>query len=623
VTLARLGARVAFVGVVGPDAAGRAVREELASEGVDVSALLEVAGLATPESVVVVSADGGRAIYTTGTAARIGPEALAALADDAAPLCARARWVHLDHVGYALRGLLDTGSARISVDGGNPLEGSISGVDLYVPTESGILSRYPDHDLDEAVSEAHREGARAVVVTAGADGSLVSDGRGGRVWVGARPVDVVSTLGAGDVFHGALLAGLLGRDDLVAAVELASAVAARSCSALDGRSGLPSRGEMGRPRENEPAGRPGPGASQAGAEAPAPAPSAAAPPATRVLDEAPTVPGPVVSRETPVVSQDPPDVGRDKGARTMEHLRTGAPPAGLSALVRPGGGFAMLAMDQRESLRTYLEQARRAPVGDEEVVAFKRAALEDLGPASSGVLLDRDFGLPALAAAGRRTLGGGLVLAADQLVQRPGGPVEATSLDPMVDEPLISSTGAVALKLLVIWRAGEEERRARGKLIASFLDRCEELAVASLLEAVLDEEGRLAARAGASAEPWWAMARECADYRPAIYKTELPAGPEVSEDEVIWRCQVITEALACPWVLLSSGVEPDAFAGAVRAACDGGASGFLAGRAVWRASLGEGGYEGGRGSAARARLEELGAIVDERARPALTARRGL
>jgi sulfofructosephosphate aldolase len=40
-----------------------------------------------------------------------------------------------------------------------------------------------------------------------------------------------------------------------------------------------------------------------------------------------------------------------------------------------------------------------------------------------------------------------------------------------------------------------------------------------------------------------------------------------------------------PWVVLSQGVPPDEFPLAVEHACRGGASGFLAGRALWTNTL--------------------------------------
>jgi len=59
-------------------------------------------------------------------------------------------------------------------------------------------------------------------------------------------VDVVSTLGAGDVFHGALLACLARRLALRDALVHANACAALSCRALDGRSAIPTWDELER-----------------------------------------------------------------------------------------------------------------------------------------------------------------------------------------------------------------------------------------------------------------------------------------------------------------------------------------------------------------------------------------
>jgi sugar/nucleoside kinase (ribokinase family) len=56
----------------------------------------------------------------------------------------------------------------------------------------------------------------------------------------------VSTLGAGDVFHGALLAALLDGQPIDDALRFANAAAGLSCRALDGRSGIPSRREVER-----------------------------------------------------------------------------------------------------------------------------------------------------------------------------------------------------------------------------------------------------------------------------------------------------------------------------------------------------------------------------------------
>ena len=54
----------------------------------------------------------------------------------------------------------------------------------------------------------------------------------------------MSTLGAGDVFHGALLAGLVQGRPLRETLELANTAAALSCRALDGRSAIPTLAEL-------------------------------------------------------------------------------------------------------------------------------------------------------------------------------------------------------------------------------------------------------------------------------------------------------------------------------------------------------------------------------------------
>jgi sugar/nucleoside kinase (ribokinase family) len=80
-------------------------------------------------------------------------------------------------------------------------------------------------------------------VTRGADGcTAYVDGE--RFDVPAYPVEAVSTLGAGDVFHGALVACLDRGLELRDALAKANAAAALSCRALDGRSAIPSWEEL-------------------------------------------------------------------------------------------------------------------------------------------------------------------------------------------------------------------------------------------------------------------------------------------------------------------------------------------------------------------------------------------
>jgi sugar/nucleoside kinase (ribokinase family) len=221
VTLARLGVEVAFAGVVGDDDAGAFVREGLAAEGVDVSGL-RVAGSRTPQSVILVKPDGARSIvHRPGDA----PFPDVSVEGD---------WVHVDHAGYG------HAAGRLSVDGGNPIDGLfLDGVALYAPTEERL-----EADFGDAAS-ALDAGAELVVVTRGERGSAAWT-RDGAVEADGVPCEAVSTLGAGDVFHGALLAWLVRGAELAEALRAANTAASLSCRALDGRSAIPTIDELQR-----------------------------------------------------------------------------------------------------------------------------------------------------------------------------------------------------------------------------------------------------------------------------------------------------------------------------------------------------------------------------------------
>lgn len=245
VALARLGARVAFCGVVGDDDAGRAVRAQFEAEGVDTRWLLTRPGASTSRSVVLVElGTGARSIVAT-------PSPM--IDADAVPVGA-SDWLHVDQHGYApaaaalARSSADADARpRLSVDAGNPIDGlDLRAVDLYVPTTASLTARFgtasDEAGIEGALAAASAAGAAQVVATAGSGGSYVfADGAATRV--PGHAVDVVSTLGAGDVFHGAVLAGLVDGMPLTAAAGFACVVAALSCRGLDGRSSIPTHGE--------------------------------------------------------------------------------------------------------------------------------------------------------------------------------------------------------------------------------------------------------------------------------------------------------------------------------------------------------------------------------------------
>lgn len=249
VAAARLGVPSAVIAAVGDDEDGERVRERLADEGVDVSGIVTVAGAETSRSIVVISgAERSRAIVN-----RVGPSLDLSGDSRALELISAARWVHVDQHGWrAVRDLQDREARgiRLSVDAGNDIPGlELSGTALYAPTREALERRYGSGDLDDSMRRAIADGADAVVVTDGGRGSrgLTADGRTARATV--PDAELVSTLGAGDVFHGALIAGLMHAEDgtleggFDRVVAYATAVATLSCRGIDGRSRIPDHDE--------------------------------------------------------------------------------------------------------------------------------------------------------------------------------------------------------------------------------------------------------------------------------------------------------------------------------------------------------------------------------------------
>lgn len=228
VALARLGVEVAFVGAVGDDAAGAAIRDGLAGEGVDVAALELVPGATSPTSSILVGPTGERAIvHHPGDAP--SPE-----------IEVEADWLHVDHVCLGrVRGR--SPDTAVSVDAGYRIDDlDLHGIAVYAPTEAMLREQFGD------ARAALDAGAQLVVATRGAAGSVAYTRDGDVVEVPGVDLPVVSTLGAGDVFHGALVAYLVRGAGIADALRAANTAAALACRALDGRSAAPTLDELER-----------------------------------------------------------------------------------------------------------------------------------------------------------------------------------------------------------------------------------------------------------------------------------------------------------------------------------------------------------------------------------------
>jgi len=285
----------------------------------------------------------------------------------------------------------------------------------------------------------------------------------------------------------------------------------------------------------------------------------------------------------------------------------------LDAIARAGGGLAMVAMDQRESLRHMFDLAGAGRPGDEVLEGFKRDVAAELGGLASAFLVDRDFGGLGILDDGLLPAGCGFILAVDALTQQPGGPVEETGLDEAALDRV--RQGVDAIKLLIIWRR-DDRREDRVALAERFIAEASRRGVLSVLEPVVRatprelEDGSWDQEAAIRE-----AARELSPLSPSLYKVQVPLGGAGEEREQRAASEQLAADITGPWVVLSQGVQQDRFAPAVEAACRAGASGFLAGRALWSDVVGAPDVPAALREKARPRLEGLIEIVDRHARP--------
>ncbi|MGN6501627.1 MAG: hypothetical protein ACTHKX_01840, partial [Pseudolysinimonas sp.] len=185
------------------------------------------------------------------------------------------------------------------------------------------------------------------------------------------------------------------------------------------------------------------------------------------------------------------------------------------AIARPNGGFAMVALDARESMRALFRDAGR-PDADEDLVEFKRLAAREVGAAASAVLCDPLYGEGAIEVMRTEHPDTGLIVAVDFFDEPRYGPLREARLDEVAMERIVTQGGVSALKLYLFWRP-EADRHFREDDARRFVERCHELGVLALLEGVVtgpydsafdDHLVRAAEQMGALG--------------PDVYKTQLP-----------------------------------------------------------------------------------------------------
>ncbi len=256
---------------------------------------------------------------------------------------------------------------------------------------------------------------------------------------------------------------------------------------------------------------------------------------------------------------------------------------GLKTTSTPEGLFTILAFDQRGSYATLLPEGTPYEVA----VQIKCEVVTALALHASAVLLDPTYGfMPAMEMAGAT----GLLFALEESGYTGDSTYRRVAFNPNWTVGKIKRLGASAVKLLVYYHpeSGDLAEELED-LIRNLSAECHRFDLPIFLEPVsysLNAQVPKSSAEFARTRP--AVVRETARRLSRlgadVLKMEFPVDTAFESDERAWRaaCEAVSEASAVPWVLLSAGVDFEMFERQVRVACKAGASGFLAGRAIWK-----------------------------------------
>lgn len=234
------GLRTRYIGKVGDDDAGNFQRREFEQAGVEVH-LKEVPGCPSQVAYILVDEPSGERtiLWKRDPRLEVRPEEL----DRDWIISARA--LHVD--GHDTAAAVQ--AARWAREVGIPVTGDVDnlypGVEALLENLDYLLGsrEFPAHltgeaDLLKSLPALRlRYGCRVVGAALGELGALAWDGSR-FVYSPGFVVKAVDTTGAGDIFHGAFLYGLLAGWPLERSLEFSCAAAALNCTALGARGGI-------------------------------------------------------------------------------------------------------------------------------------------------------------------------------------------------------------------------------------------------------------------------------------------------------------------------------------------------------------------------------------------------
>ena len=242
VTVSRLGLKAAWAGYLGTDTFGEKYFRELAEEKVVTDYVLQGPD-PTPLSAILVKPDGKRTVINRmGDTRKIKPQYLdlssctpkVILFDGHEPLLSLPLAEQARQLGQVT--VLDAGSVHQGT------EALADKVDYLAASQKFACDFTSEQRPEKALGKLSAVSPH-VIITMGEKGLIWKTDKG-EGYLSAFPITALDTTGAGDVFHGALAAGIAQGKRWSDLLKYASVAAALCCTKLGARPGIPSANEV-------------------------------------------------------------------------------------------------------------------------------------------------------------------------------------------------------------------------------------------------------------------------------------------------------------------------------------------------------------------------------------------
>lgn len=298
-------------------------------------------------------------------------------------------------------------------------------------------------------------------------------------------------------------------------------------------------------------------------------------------------------------------------------------PGGLGRLRRldrcatEDGFLAVAAMDHP---RVLLASADGVRPDAREAVQLKLKVIRALASHASGLLLDPELSIAQATVSGALPGSVGMISNIERMRETEDGFERTVDLRPDWTPDRIAATGADGAKFVFFHRTEGREAQSDVQRVTQLVRDCHAVGLPCIIEPLWyplegEDVGEPAVR-HARARAIVDAAAKFAACGADVMKVQFPGAADdaAARADAAAAAKELDAALAVPWVLLSEGVGYDDFSVQLELAASAGASGFMAGRAVWKEAVATGGAEDAIALAGK-RLEQLTAIMRAGGRP--------